>query len=139
MAREPALRDRVTFAGHRNDVPHWMLAADVVVHASTSPEPFGRVIVEAMLCRRPVVAADAGGPREILCPRGSEGLIEEGDLGLLHKPGDVDSLRGAIRQVLSNQEAATAMGERAAVSARNRFDIRQVIGQTREALSSILH
>ncbi len=134
LAREPALRGRVTFTGHREDIPLWMRASDIVVHASTAPEPFGRVIVEAMLCARPVVAADAGGPREILCPDGAE----SGELGLLHRPGDSDSLRRALENLLHNPEAASAMGARAAASARKRFDICGVVRQTQEALAPFL-
>jgi glycosyltransferase involved in cell wall biosynthesis len=138
LARQPELQGRVTFAGHRNDVALWMQAADVVVHSSTAPEPFGRVIVEAMLCKRPVVAANAGGPREILCPDGVDAVDADRALGLLHEPGDVNSLRAAIEHLLRNPGAASAMAERAALSARNRFDIRRVIGQTQDALSLIL-
>ena len=39
---------------------------DVLVHTSVQPEPFGRVIVEAMIARRPVVAFRHGGPLEVL-------------------------------------------------------------------------
>jgi len=45
-----------------------MTACDLVAHTSTVPEPFGRVIVEAMLCERPVVAAGAGGVVELVEP-----------------------------------------------------------------------
>lgn len=131
MAGEPALRGRVTFAGHCDDIPLWMRAADIIVHASTAPEPFGRVIVEAMLCDRPIIAADAGGPREILRPDASD------PLGLLHEPGSVDSLREKIREVLSDPEFAATMSRRALFSARNRFDIKAVIGQTHAALSAV--
>src|SRR4051812_6736193 len=40
-------------------------ALDVVVHASTRPEPFGLTIAEAMACGRPLVAARAGGAAEL--------------------------------------------------------------------------
>ena len=46
--------------------PLLMRAADLVVHCSTAPEPFGRVIVEAILAGTPVIAADSGASREIL-------------------------------------------------------------------------
>jgi glycosyltransferase involved in cell wall biosynthesis len=51
-----------------------MAACDLVTHTSTAPEPFGRVIVEAMLCGTPVIAAGAGGATE---------LIEHGKTGWL--------------------------------------------------------
>jgi glycosyltransferase involved in cell wall biosynthesis len=43
-------------------------ALDVVVHASTQPEPFGRTIVEAMACGKPVIVSEAGGARELFTP-----------------------------------------------------------------------
>ncbi len=55
------LQNRVKFLGFRNDIPLLMSACNLVAHTSTSPEPFGRVIVEAMLSGTPVVAAAAGG------------------------------------------------------------------------------
>jgi glycosyltransferase involved in cell wall biosynthesis len=51
---------------------------DLVVHTSTSAEPFGRVIVEAMLSRRPVLATNLGGALEILGPSHPH-LIPPGD------------------------------------------------------------
>ena len=56
----------MTFTGHRQDVPDVLRALDVVVHASVEPEPFGRVIAEAMACARPVVWARGGGADEIV-------------------------------------------------------------------------
>lgn len=44
------LENRVKFLGFRSDIPQLMTACNLVAHTSTSPEPFGRVIVEAMLC-----------------------------------------------------------------------------------------
>ncbi len=57
---------RVTWLGFRDDVPALMRAMDIILHASTAPEPFGRVIVEAMLARRPVIATRGGAAAEIL-------------------------------------------------------------------------
>ena len=63
---ELGLHDRVKFLGFRADVCELMSACDLIAHTSTSPEPFGRVIVEAMLCQRPVVATAAGGVVELI-------------------------------------------------------------------------
>lgn len=68
-----ALGDAVTFAGFQSDVPRWMQAMDVVVHASDR-EPFGIVVVEAMALGKPVVAGALGGPTEIITP-GVDGLL----------------------------------------------------------------
>ena len=55
------LSERVRFLGFRRDIPILMGGVDVIVHSSIQPEPFGRVIVEAMLSGTPVVATRAGG------------------------------------------------------------------------------
>lgn len=60
------LQNRVHFLGFRSDIPALMSSCDLVAHTSTSPEPFGRVIVEAMLAECPVIAADAGGASELI-------------------------------------------------------------------------
>lgn len=65
LATELGLADRVTFAGHRADVYAWIDALDVLVHPADR-EPFGLVILEALVLGKRVVAADAGGPAEIL-------------------------------------------------------------------------
>ena len=51
--------------GVQRNVPEWMQAMDVVVHASER-EPFGIVVVEAMALGKPVVATRPGGPEEII-------------------------------------------------------------------------
>jgi glycosyltransferase involved in cell wall biosynthesis len=49
----------------QDDVARVYRALNVVVHASTQPEPFGRTIIEAMACARPVIVARAGGAAEL--------------------------------------------------------------------------
>ena len=76
MAKELGIEKRVWFAGHRSDVADAMAACDVIVHASTAPEPFGRVILEGMALGKVIIATDAGGPCEII-KNGSDGLLVE--------------------------------------------------------------
>lgn len=90
LARELGVSDRVRFLGHREDIPECMRAVDAVVHPSTEPEPFGRTLVEAMLARRPVVAAKAGAVPEIL---------DGGRVGLMFPPGDHHALAACLRRV----------------------------------------
>src|SRR5258708_5993637 len=78
--------------------------ADVVVSASTDPEGFGRVIVEAQAMGRPVVATDHGGARETILP----------GTGWLVPPHDPAALATAIDQALAlDQDERAAFGRRA--------------------------
>lgn len=109
---------RVRWAGFRDDVPALMKACTVVAHTSTAPEPFGRVIVEAMLAGRPVVAADAGGPREIL---------GEGQAGRLVRPGDPTMLAAAVRLLLDDATASRSQAEVGQRVARERFSVQAMV------------
>ena len=65
-ANQPDIAGRVHFLGFRRNIPELMKSMDIVVHSSTSAEPFGLVIVEGMLARKPVIATRAGGVLEII-------------------------------------------------------------------------
>jgi glycosyltransferase involved in cell wall biosynthesis len=110
LAAELGLGDRVHFAGHQADVQPWFDALDVVVHASLG-EPFGLVLVEAMALGKPLVAAAAGGPLEI---------VEDWESGLLVPPGDPATLAGSLVRVLDDPALASALG-RGATKRANSF------------------
>jgi glycosyltransferase involved in cell wall biosynthesis len=93
LATELGIAERVTFTGHRVDAPRVMSAADVVVHSAVSPEPFGRVIIEALAAGRPVVATRAGGVLDIL---------DHGVTGLLVPPNDVGELAQALERLAAD-------------------------------------
>lgn len=120
LALRDALRlsEYIIFSGFRRDVPTVMSALDVLVLASTSPEPFGRVLIEAMAAGKPVVATDAGAVREV---------IEDGVHGLLVSPGDVRALAEAIVRVLTHRDLAVAMGQRGQAWVRERFNVQQYV------------
>jgi glycosyltransferase involved in cell wall biosynthesis len=97
-------------------------ALSVFVHASPVPEPFGQVIVEAMVRGVPVVATRGGGATEIVEPPDSaDGLTRP--LGLLVEPGDPVALSRAIIAVLSDPSSARRRAERAWASALGRFAV----------------
>ncbi|QDQ83402.1 glycosyltransferase family 4 protein [Paraburkholderia megapolitana] len=79
LAQRLGVTERVHFVGFRDDVPAWMKAMDVIVHTSTEPEPFGRVIVEGMAATKPVIATAAGGVTEIIRHRHNGWLVQLGD------------------------------------------------------------
>lgn len=90
--RHQGLEGAVRFVGHCNDMPAAYMLADVVVSASTKPEPFGRVAAEAQAMGRPVIATDHGGARETVVP---------GRTGWLTPPGDAQALAQALDAALS--------------------------------------
>jgi glycosyltransferase involved in cell wall biosynthesis len=105
------LADRVRLVGHADDMPAALLLADIVVHASTDPEAFGRTVIEAQAMARPVIAADLGAPRE---------TVQQGVTGWRVMPGDPAALAALLRQVLALPAAA-----RAAIGARARAHVLQ--------------
>ena len=102
LATKLGIAKRVRFLGFREDVPQLMRLIDCVVHASTDPEPFGRVVVEGMLAGRPVIATRAGGIPEI---------IADGVNGILVTPGNSTELAAAITRLLADSVEAARLGE----------------------------
>lgn len=105
------LGGRVRLVGHAADVPAALLLADVVVHASTDAEAFGRTVIEAQAMERCVIASDLGGPTE---------TVEEDASGWRVPPGDPVALAAAIARVLAmspEQRACAGARARAAVLA----------------------
>ncbi len=113
LARGLGIEAAVGFVGMQDDPATIYPALDVVVHASTRPEPFGLTIVEAMACGRPVVAARAGGAAEIVTP---------GHDALGVPPGDVPALTGALRALRADAALRAALGRQARETATRRFD-----------------
>ncbi|NQT11288.1 MAG: glycosyltransferase family 4 protein [Planctomycetes bacterium] len=85
---------------------------DIVVHASTQPEPFGRTIVEAMACGKPVVVSRAGGAAELF------GHMDDA-LGV--PPSDPAALADAIERLARDPDMRIRLGASARHSAVERF------------------
>ncbi|HIJ38269.1 MAG TPA: glycosyltransferase family 4 protein [Rhodospirillaceae bacterium] len=104
LVQARGLSEVVHIVGECNDMPAAYMLTDVVVSASTDPEAFGRVIVEAQAMGRSVVATDNGA--------GRENVLEE-QTGLLVPPHDAGALALAVDRVLaigpSDREARAAL------------------------------
>lgn len=114
------LTERVHLVGFRTDIPEVMNAWDVVVHASVRPEPFGRVILEAMLLGKPVIATAAGGVPE---------LIDDGRTGWLVPPGDAAALSTCLQRALAARAEAQTIGARARDWARQHFSLARQVAE----------
>ena len=91
LAHDRGLEKHVAFLGERTDALELVGRADIAVVPSALPEPFGMVVVEAMALGRPVIATDAGGPREI---------ISDGRDGILVPPRNPQALADAIARLV---------------------------------------
>lgn len=94
------------------DMPEVHRAIDILVLASSQPEPFGLVVVEGMATGRPVIATAHGGPCE---------LLVDGVTGLLVRPGDADALAAAVRTLVDDRARARAMGAAGRLRAQSHF------------------
>ncbi len=108
------ISDLVTFTGFRKDVQNMIADMDLIVHASTTGEPFGQVIIEGMAAGKPVIATDGGGVPEI---------VEDGKTGILVPMGDVQAMADAIGRMLADPALAADMGARGRERVRDYFTI----------------
>jgi glycosyltransferase involved in cell wall biosynthesis len=92
QARRLGVANRLRFVGHCDDMPAALRLADVVVNASTDPEAFGRVVIEAQAMEALVIASDHGGAVE---------TVAHGETGWRVKPGDPRELAEALDYALS--------------------------------------
>ena len=108
------LSERVAFLGARDDIAQILAGLDVLVHTPTAPEPFGRVLAEAMAVGRPVVASRCGGIPEV---------IEDQVTGLLVPPGDVAEITSAVARLLEDPELRAALGQQGRRRAERLFGV----------------
>jgi len=113
IAASLGLADRVGFTGFVARPAAVMRALDIVVHASTDPEPFGLAIAEGLACGRPVIVSGGGGAAE---------LIEDGRDALSVAPGDSAALAAAINRLASDASIRERLGAAGRATAVRRFD-----------------
>jgi glycosyltransferase involved in cell wall biosynthesis len=112
------------------DLPAAYMLADVVVSASTDPEAFGRVIVEAQAMGRPVVASDHGGAKE---------TVIANETGWLVPPGDAMALANAISDVLEMDiDLRKKRADQAILHARSNFSKARMCQETLAVYREVL-
>jgi glycosyltransferase involved in cell wall biosynthesis len=117
----------VSFLGPRLDVPDLVNAADLAIHASVKPEPFGLVVVEAMALGKPVIGASTGGPAEVLTP----------ECGITHDVRDPGELARSLTRLVNDPTERRRLGENALVRVEE-FSVRRTIEGTERVYQRFL-
>lgn len=128
LAQELGIAPRVEFRGFVENVGSELARLDVLVHASTVPEPFGQVVVEGMAAGLAVVAANAGGPSEI--------VTDEVD-GLLYPIGDAHALTRTLVRLAVQPELRQRLGRGGRIRALD-FSPRRIAPQVLNVYQQVL-
>jgi glycosyltransferase involved in cell wall biosynthesis len=129
LVEQLGLTEHVIITGYRKDVADLVNAVQVLVHASILPEPFGRVLLEGMALRKPLVASDGGGVPEI---------VVDGVTGLLFRPGDASHLAKCLERLLESPDTAKSMGDAGHRRLVNDFSISRNVSATQQLYDHVL-
>jgi glycosyltransferase involved in cell wall biosynthesis len=130
LAARLGVADRVRLVGQVDDMPAAYAIADVVISASTAPEGFGRVVIEAQAMARPVVATNHGGAAETVTHEAT---------GWLVPPDDAPALAAALDAALDMPaEARTALGARARAAVQAQYTVAAMQRATLEVYRALL-
>jgi glycosyltransferase involved in cell wall biosynthesis len=127
-AERLGVRDRVVFAGRRENAAELLAELDVLALPSWT-EGLPLVVLEAMARRRPVVATPVGGTPEV---------VVDGETGLLVPPRDPDALAAALRTLLADADLRRRMGEAGYERVRARFSAAAMTGRVLAIYDEVL-
>lgn len=129
IIREEGLERNVLFTGYKKDIANYLNVMDIVVHASIDPEPFGRVLIEAMAMRKPVIGARGGAVPEI---------VVHGETGYLFTPGDWSELAVLAASLLCDPQLRRRMGNSGYERMVTNFDIGKNVERTQAVYARVL-
>lgn len=121
--------DRILFTGHQTDMPGVYNGLDVVVSASTSPEPLGTMIIECLAMARPLIAPNHGGALE---------MVEDERTGLLFEAGNAANLATQIERLHVDATLRANLGTAARIHALATFSIEQHVCAVQSVYEAVL-
>ena len=123
MAHQFDIQNNVIFAGHisNEEIFRFYNASDIFLFPTLRVEAFGRVLIEAMSCKKPIIASRIGGIPSI---------IDDGENGLLFTPGNIEELIDKILFLLQNETFANKLATNAREKAVKKFSLEKMIEET---------
>lgn len=130
LTHELGLKERVLYLGFRHDIAELMSASDIIVHASTLPEPLGLTPMEAQAAGKPVVAVGAGGVLET--------VVDE-QTGLLIPPRNAEAMAEALLVLLRSPDRRRQMGATGRTRAESLFDLTTNARRVQDVYEALLN
>ena len=128
--KEFNLEEKVILIPFQKEISKFWNSIDIAVVPSTEPEPFGMVVIEAMLAKKPVVASNHGGPTEI---------ILNNETGFLFEPNNEIQLANAIQKLIENQELRNTFGEKGFQRVQNTFSLESHVNHFEKIFNELLN
>ncbi|MBU1110443.1 glycosyltransferase family 4 protein [Patescibacteria group bacterium] len=128
IAKQLGVFENIDWLGYRRDVPDILADTNIFVLPSLE-EPFGRVLIEAMAMKVPIVATRVGGIPEI---------VEDGKTGFLVPPRNSQQLASNIIKLLRNSDLARQMGEKGRRKVEEKFSLRKHVGEVSKIYDKVM-
>ena len=130
LVRTRGLEKQLRIVDHCDDMPAAYMLSTVVVSASTDPEGFGRIPVEAQAMGKPIIATDHGGAQE---------TVLRNETGWLIPPNDAETLANCLHQALDlNQSQRSILATQAMNHIAQNFTREKMVDKTMNVYAEIL-
>ena len=128
-AKESLSKNGIMFTGllPPDEIPDWITAADIVVHASLR-EGLARILVQGLAVGKPVISYDIGGAKEV---------IVDGQNGFVVKAGDVNLLTEKAKQMIENKDRLLALTKGAIETDLTNFSSEMMVEKLEELYKKI--
>jgi glycosyltransferase involved in cell wall biosynthesis len=123
------LEDRVKIIPFQNNIWQFWDSIDIAVVPSTEPEPFGMVAIEAMMAKKPVIAANHGGLTEI---------VIQNKTGILFEPNNEKALASALIDLLNSSEKRKSFGDEGYIRANTHFSLKNHVDKFEKTFEELI-
>lgn len=120
--------DKFIFLGFIKDISKIIASLDILLFP-THYEAFGRVIIEAMACKVPVVTTYSGGPEEV---------ISDGKDGFLFEVSDIEGMVFAIRRLYKDKKLYSRIADKGYEKFLNNFTFARMINNIEQMITNRL-